>query len=170
MSPTFNRTAKVGVVAAVALLLLAGCSHKTRVPRAPASTATTSTALPPSTSTALGATTVPPPTGQTIRLADADKGRRVAARRGDAIVVSLTDCFSCGYHWAITTPPDNKVVAHRSTQDEPAANSPAGGSGRKVFTFQAVGAGTTGLTIGYFPPAKGASPETSYSLSFAVSA
>jgi predicted secreted protein len=172
MSRISDLTARVGVALAVALLLMAGCSKKAPNRSAQSSSVgASSTALPAATSVVSLPTTVAGQPAQTIRLVDADKGKTVGAHPGDTIVVSLVDCFSCGYHWAITTAPNGAVVAHRSTEDQPAQNPPGavGASGKKVFTFQAVGAGTTGVSLGYFPPAKGAAPETTYALTFVVS-
>jgi predicted secreted protein len=173
-----DRTVKAIVAVCCVPIAFAACGHSSRKAKATTSTsAAPTTTVSESTTTALAgaATTTTRRAGgpaQTIRLSDSDKGKTVAARSGDTIVVSLIDCFSCGYHWNITAAPDVKVVAHRSTVDQQAQNAPGqvGGSGKRVFTFQAVGAGSTSVTLGYFPPAKGAAAESTFALSFVVSA
>ena len=172
MARASNLVRTAAVAAACAAFVLSGCSHSSKKGSAAGrSSTTTSTAGPSTTTTLAPATTAPPSSGQTIRLGDADKGKSVAAHPGDSIVLTLTDCFSCGYQWNVTTAPAADVVAHRSTEDKQANTAPGavGGSGSRVFTFEALRAGTTKVVLGYFPPAKGAQPQSTYDLTFSVS-
>ncbi|MBV9665382.1 MAG: protease inhibitor I42 family protein [Actinobacteria bacterium] len=174
MARTPNPLRPLAVAAACAVLLTAGCGHSSKKKTGATGRSTTSTSssvdVTSTSVTLVPATTAPPSSGQTVKLGDKDSGKTVPAHPGDAIVLTLTDCFSCGYHWNITTAPDANVVAHRSTQDTQANNPPGqvGGSGTRVFTFQAVRAGTTHVVLGYFPPAKGAAAESTYELTFTV--
>lgn len=172
MARASNLVRTAAVAALCAALVLTGCSHSSKKGTAASTSSTTSTSTAAATTTTLvPATTAPPSSGQTVRLGDADKGKSVPAHAGDSIVLTLTDCFSCGYQWNITTAPDADVVAHRSTEDKQANTAPGavGGSGSRVFTFQAVRAGTTKVVLGYFPPAKGSQPQSTYDLTFSVS-
>jgi len=172
MVRTSRPVGRAAVALVCASLVLAGCSHKGSKRNASGASGSSTTAVQTATTTSLvPATTVPvTAVGQTIRLGEADKGRTVPAHPGDVIVVSLDNCFSCGYHWEITLATDGNVVAHRSTDDQQAKNpqGQVGGSGTRAFTFQAVRAGSTRLELGYFPPAKGAQAESTYNLAFAV--
>lgn len=159
------------VAALCSATVVTGCSHTSAKRSASRRPATSVTEAHTSTTPSLVPTTVPVrASGQTIRIGKADSGHTVAAHPGDAIVLTLDDCFSCGDHWEITTATDGNLVAHHSTDDQQVKNPPGqvGGSGTRVFTFEALRPGTTRLVLGYFPPAKGAQPDASYEVTFAV--
>ena len=162
---------KAAVTVACASLLLAGCGHSAKRSAATTSTVTSTTSALVPTTTAGVTITAAPGTPHTTQLGDQDSGKSVAVHPGDTIVVTLSNCFSCGYRWNVTTASDVSVVAHRSTEDHQAQTAPGqvGGSGTRVFTFQAVGPGKTRVELGYFPPAKGAQAETTYVINFVVS-
>lgn len=72
---------------------------------------------------------------------------------GKEFKVVLESNPSTGYHWEIVGELDAKVVEFVSKDFKNSSSSPMPGSGgRDTFTFKAVGAGQTTITLGYYPP------------------
>jgi predicted secreted protein len=80
---------------------------------------------------------------------------------GDEFKLVFESNPSTGYHWEIIGGLDSKIV--ELVQQYYQSNSEVtlvGGGGVDIWVFRAVGAGTTTITVGYFPPSNGASePE-----------
>lgn len=95
-------------------------------------------------------TATPKPTPRTVGLTEADRGTTVRVAVGDAIVLTLRECASCGSRWDYEAPrPDASVVEEVSDRRE---QGTAGSDARRTWTYRAVGAGTTEIRLLYVPP------------------
>ena len=104
-----------------------------------------------------------------------DSGEEARLAVGDEVVVALEVCVGCGYRWEITQPPDAAVIAAEGPINQPRPTSSTrpgeppivGQSSDEIFRFRGLSAGTTNVTIGYFPPT-GDTPEESVVFTFLV--
>jgi predicted secreted protein len=99
-----------------------------------------------------------------------DSGTTVAHAVGDVFNVALEQCIGCGYTWQLVAEPDAAVVELLTETDTggPEEEGGLGGEGEHVFHFEATGAGTTAVDLGYFPPGQ-SEPEERYTLTVEVS-
>jgi len=122
-------------------------------------TTTTTTTKPHTTTTVAG----PPTTVLTV----ANNGQTITGVVGETFEVELVACeASCGYRWVVTGIPSPVVLTDEGETDTPTTPTTVssvpetGGSTTQIFTFKAVGAHTTGLIIGYFPPGSNQASQT----------
>ncbi|NOH01564.1 MAG: peptidase inhibitor I42 [Chloroflexi bacterium] len=81
-----------------------------------------------------------------------DPAQPIEAAAGDEFTIVLDANPSTGYHWELVEELDAGVVQFVSrdySADQPVT---IGSGGVDVWTFQAVGAGETQITLGYYPP------------------
>lgn len=140
--------------AIVMIISLAACtSNPTATP----------TASAPSPRTPL-ATAVALP-GNSIGLTADDNGGTVMATLGQTIAIHLSSNSSTGYHWKAMTEPDAKILKLNSNDYFPSSLTPLPGSGGiEIWVYQVVGAGTTSLQLGYFPPGNPSQPANTFSI------
>jgi predicted secreted protein len=147
-------------MAIIGLLGLGACGSDTT------SQGTTATTADREATTTAGAdepaTTTTRPVSRTLTKADA--GTTVALKTGDRFEVSLEWCPGCGYHWQPQSTAGGVLTLEGSRDEQPQnpAGSPptVGGTGRQVFTYSVVGAGTAKVEIGSIPPGHDAPEET----------
>ncbi len=86
-------------------------------------------------------------------MAISDPARQLDATAGGTFKLMLNSNPTTGYHWEIVGALDETVVKFVS-KDYKSTSEPGlvGGGGVDVWTFQAVGAGETTITLGYYPP------------------
>ncbi len=72
--------------------------------------------------------------------------------QGEQLTISLDANPSTGFAWQLATPLDEKVVTLVSHANQPPDNSSIGASGTDVWTFKAVGPGSTAITLEYRRP------------------
>jgi inhibitor of cysteine peptidase len=80
-----------------------------------------------------------------LTLTEADNGRRVALRVGDALTIRLPENASTGYRWSLAAVDDTHVSV-----DPPRAESTSkavGSAGTSVWTVRATQPGTTRLEL-----------------------
>lgn len=128
-----------------------------------ASTTTAPSESESTTSTADVTTTSAAAVSKTLTKADA--GTTVALEQGDRFEVSLEWCPGCGYHWQPQAADSGVVKLEGSRDEAPEQTTPptVGGTGRQIFTYVVVGAGTTKVELGYIPPGRDA-PEDTWSV------
>ena len=150
------------IATAAALALVAGACGSDDGGTSPASSTTTAD------QTAAAGTTE----GQTFTRDD--NGGEASLAVGEEVTVSLETCGGCGYEWRVTAPPDAAVVETLGTSNNPRPTSTqpgempiVGAPTDTVFRFRGVAAGTTELTVGYFPPADDTAEE-SFTMTFVV--
>jgi predicted secreted protein len=156
------------VLVAVAGLVLGGCGDDSADVESAGSDTTTS-----SEKAAVASVTTPGEerSGQTFT--KEQSGETAQVKVGETVTVDLETCPGCGYHWEVTSPTDEEIVKFLgSKQDEreaPKEGEPVivGGSVMEHFTFEAVAAGTTSVTLGYLPPAE-EEAEEEFTLEFVV--
>lgn len=78
--------------------------------------------------------------------------RAVAARVGEQFTVRLDANATTGYGWRLTTPPDPAVATLVGSTYQASSGGLVGSGGDEVWTFRAVGAGTTRIVLGYARP------------------
>jgi predicted secreted protein len=98
-------------------------------------------------------------------LADADCGRIIAIDSDGTVAITLSSNASAGYSWKVTREPEPFLVAEPGSGDyvAPPAGSPPGAGGSQTFEWRATATGSTGLELGYIPPAATA-PDTTCGL------
>ncbi|HVT64719.1 MAG TPA: protease inhibitor I42 family protein [Mycobacteriales bacterium] len=81
-----------------------------------------------------------------------DRGRTVHVAKGERFKVSLQQATDGGYEWVVTKHPDASILkyvgskTHVAKQQDP-AHPIAGAPTKEVFTFRAVGSGTTSFKL-----------------------
>jgi predicted secreted protein len=81
----------------------------------------------------------------------ADSGKTVHVAKGERFKVSLKQATDGGYEWVVSKHPDSSILkyvgskthAPKQDPDHPIAGAPT----REVFTFRAVGSGTTSFKL-----------------------
>jgi predicted secreted protein len=103
-------------------------------------------------------------------LTAANNGQQVAAHVGDEFEIELTECASCGYQWQAIAPTwDAGVLDYQGTTTRSqTSGGQVGGNVTRVFSFEAVGTGSTTVHLGYFPPGSSTASQT-WSATFVVS-
>jgi len=87
-----------------------------------------------------------------------DAGKTIEVTAGNDFKIVIESNSSTGYHWELVGDLDENIVQLVSKDyraDEPVM---PGSGGRDVLVFQAVAAGETTITLGYYPPGEGESP------------
>ena len=105
-----------------------------------------------------------------------DSGRTVHASKGATFRVSLIAATDGGFSWDFSRRTNAAVVKYSGRKGYSLAPSPqttpptVGAPTRQVFTFHAVGDGTTLFKLGEYPPGpRGQKAERSFSLTVKVS-
>lgn len=94
-------------------------------------------------------TQAPDPAGGT-RPALTDPAQPIEVQAGDVFHIVVDSNPSTGYHWDIVGEPSGvEFISSEYTADEPVI---PGSGGVDVWTFNAVSAGQTQITLGSFPP------------------
>lgn len=87
-----------------------------------------------------------------VELQFSDPAQPIEVAAGSEFTLVLDSNPSTGYHWEFIDEPDAGVAAFVSRDykaEEPVA---PGSGGADVWTFRAVAAGETHITLGYYPP------------------
>ena len=71
---------------------------------------------------------------------------------GEQLTISLDANPTTGFEWQLAAPLDEKVVALVKHAYQPPDNSTIGAGGTDVWTFKAVGPGSTTITLDYRRP------------------
>ncbi len=89
--------------------------------------------------------------GGTTELTAADSGSAIQVANGQSIVIRLDANSTTGYSWQQAPGLDESVVKLVSESYQQATASPGmvGAGGTDVWTYQAVGAGTTTIALTY---------------------
>lgn len=96
-----------------------------------------------------------------------DPGKPIEARAGETFEIVIGSNPSTGYHWEIVGELSGvEFVSRDYKADEPVI---PGSGGADVWTFKAVSAGATQITLGSFPPsADAAEPENTVTFDIIV--
>jgi len=100
----------------------------------------------------LGACTGTPEPDEPAGLQISDPAKALEAAAGDEFKIVIESNPTTGYHWELMNEPEANVVILVSNEykgDEPVM---PGSGGVEVWTFKAVSAGETQITLGYYPP------------------
>jgi predicted secreted protein len=91
--------------------------------------------------------------GGTADLQPTDPASAIEAEAGKEFTIVLTSNPTTGYHWELVGDLDGDVIEFVS-QEYQSTSEPglAGGGGLDIWTFRAVGAGETTITLGHYPP------------------
>ncbi len=84
-----------------------------------------------------------------------DPGKTIEAAAGSEFKIVIESNPSTGYHWELVSELDGGILQFVSKDyraDEPVM---PGSGGVDVWTFRALAAGETTITLGYYPPGQG---------------
>ncbi len=86
-----------------------------------------------------------------------DPGKTIEVTAGNEFKIIIESNPSTGYHWEMIGNLDDRVVQFVSKDFRISAPEPVppGTPGKDVWTFKAVAAGETTITLGSYPPAAG---------------
>jgi predicted secreted protein len=98
---------------------------------------------------ALALATCQPALAMTVGLTKRDSGRTVFLRDGDVVQITLAENRSTPYRWAFQTRPSRTVLRLTKSVYVPSPAPPGvvGRGGHHIYTFKAVGTGTTALKL-----------------------
>jgi inhibitor of cysteine peptidase len=98
-----------------------------------------------------GSSTESPANGLVI----SDPGKTIEVAAGNEFKIVIESNPSTGYHWELVGELDGGILQFVSKDYR--ANEPVmpGSGGVDVWTFHAVAAGETTITLGYYPPGQG---------------
>lgn len=105
-----------------------------------------------------------------LLLTQEDDGTSVTLEPGQQLAISLESNPSTGFKWNLTEEPDANVLSLvSSTYVEPATTGQVVGvPGTEVWTFEAVGTGTTSFELAYFRSFEPETIEGTFSLEVEV--
>ena len=102
-----------------------------------------------------------------IVVTEADLGREVAARVGDAVVVQLPENPTTGFRWALASPQGDVLdLAHDGFQ--PSAQTSVGAGGLRVFRFRAKRAGSGRIELRLARAWESGPPKAAFSVDVKV--
>lgn len=87
-----------------------------------------------------------------------EPGKSIEVAAGNEFKIVIESNPSTGYHWDLVGALDESIIQFVSRDyraDEPVM---PGSGGKDVWVFQAVAAGETTITLGYFPPGVAGTP------------
>jgi inhibitor of cysteine peptidase len=122
----------------IAILLLTGCGTSSSTP---------TPTLPPTAETP---NPLPEPS---------DPTQLITVKTGETFNIILPSNSSTGYRWKIIPELDENIV--QFVGQDSIAQQPVmpGSGGVDVWTFRAVAAGDTKITLGYYPPSNATTPD-----------
>lgn len=97
-----------------------------------------------------------------------DPGKTVEVAAGNEFKIVIESNPSTGYHWELIGELDEKIVQFVSKDyraDEPVI---PGSGGADVWTFHALAAGETAITLAYYPPGEGEPPAQEVTFTIVV--
>lgn len=81
-----------------------------------------------------------------------DPAQPISAVADEEFTIVLDSNPTTGYHWEFVTEPDASMVEFVSRDYVAGQPVTTGSGGVDVWTFKAVAAGETQITLGYYPP------------------
>jgi inhibitor of cysteine peptidase len=81
-----------------------------------------------------------------------DPARPIAVAPGDKFVITLVSNRSTGFAWRLAKPSDEKVVRLEGSEYSPGRADLDGAPGKEAWTFTAVAAGQTTISLKYVRP------------------
>ena len=91
-------------------------------------------------------------TAASSSLQTTEPGRSIEARSGEQFTIVIEANPTTGYHWEMVGEADQGIVTLISRDYQAGGTQMPGSGGVDVWTFKAVGAGQTTITLGYYPP------------------
>jgi inhibitor of cysteine peptidase len=101
-----------------------------------------------------------------FQISDPAKQLEAAAVNEFKIVIAANP--STGYHWELAGELDEEIVQFVSREYRAGKPVMPGSGGVDVWTFKAVAAGETTITLGYYPPSSGEEAEQVVTFSLTV--
>jgi inhibitor of cysteine peptidase len=81
-----------------------------------------------------------------------DPAKNLEATVGNEFKIVIASNASTGYHWGLVGDLDTTIVEYVSNEYKGIGPAVPGKGGEEVWTFKAVAAGQTQITLGYYPP------------------
>lgn len=87
-----------------------------------------------------------------ITVTEKDNGKKISIAQGERLVVKLTECAPCGYHWTVSGATGAPVLKRTSNKYVNPPGPAIGGPGKRVLTYRTKRAGKTTLKLVYLSP------------------
>ena len=100
-----------------------------------------------------------PAVGPASEVAVTDPATPIEVKRGEVFTIVIESNPSTGYHWEIVGMLNENVVLFNSREYTASEPVMPGSGGVEVWTFSAVSAGETQITLGNYPPGVGGEPD-----------
>lgn len=81
-----------------------------------------------------------------------DPAKNLEATAGNEFKIVIDSNASTGYHWDLAKDLDKSIVEFVSKDYKQGDSAMPGSGGVEIWTFKAVSAGETHITLGYYPP------------------
>ena len=105
---------------------------------------------------------------KTLSLTEADHGRAVRAKKGEAIQIVLEGNPTTGYTWMVDDV-DPKIVAATGAPSFEPASTAVGAGGKFTLNFVALEHGQTNMRVIYIRPSeRGRAPEKTFAIMITV--
>jgi len=105
---------------------------------------------------------------KTVKVDQSMNGQTITVKKGETIVISLTGNPTTGFNWAAADL-DTAILAQQGDAAFKADSNLIGAGGTVTLTFEAVGTGTTTLTLNYMRSWETAvAPEKVFTVSVVV--
>jgi predicted secreted protein len=87
-----------------------------------------------------------------ITVTEKDNGKTVSLAQGERLLIKLTECRPCGYHWDISGATGAPVLKRTSSRYVEAPGPAIGGPGKRLIRYSTRRAGQTALKLVYLSP------------------
>lgn len=112
------------------------------------------------------------PTGWEVWVTEDDAGTIIALKMEDSLIVALDSNPSTGYSWSLVSISDTSVIekVHDEYKPEPTPEGTplVGAGGEEIWTFVAVGAGTSTIEMMYSRPWESVEPAARFNITVTV--
>lgn len=103
-----------------------------------------------------------------IDLTAANNGQTVDVAPNQMVNIKLDSNITTGFKWNLVAEPNGKIVKLVSSKYNNPTTNAVGAGGSETWVFQAVGTGTTTLTLGYSRPFESQPPAQQFTVTLHV--
>ena len=88
-----------------------------------------------------------------------DDSETIEVTAGEEFAIKLESNPSTGFSWELQQPLDDSILESKGSDYEAGKNDAPGAGGHEILTYEAVGDGTTTISLGYLQPFDDAPPS-----------
>ncbi len=103
-----------------------------------------------------------------VDLTAANNGQTVDVAPNQQVNIKLDSNITTGFKWNLVTEPNSKILKLVSSKYNDPNTNAVGAVGSETWVFQAVGTGTTSLTLGYYRPFESRPPIQQFTVTVHV--